>query len=388
MLSVRKFITLALMACCSFFFLMHDLSLANASSLEYRIIKIYGTLPNVVDYNYTAGLKINNNLQVAGYLSEADTFNEAPALFKEDQIINLATSTFNGKLTAVNDSGSATGWEYFQGPTTFGERSFLYVDGSKQFFNTPVFYCYNGTTPYDPDVKAYDINEAGLAVGVFNVCSSFSMAFKYKNGSFQDIGFPWVGGIAEHSIAHAVNNNGLIVGEARFLDDDGIERIHACIFEESGPRKLDCPAAGESCIAIDVNDNNQIIVQKFAQLSTYLYEAGVYKELTQCSKYQLNTVAKAINNNGDIVGACVMSGSMDSYPFIIKDNNFYFLNGIIQKDDGFIFITSVDSINDRGDVTGTVMTNDYKYYAFVAQPKPTISVPVGAVTILLQDQNP
>jgi probable HAF family extracellular repeat protein len=148
------------------------------------------------------------------------------------------------------------------------------------------------------DGVARDINNGDAVVGGL-FAGFFTHAFIFRDGVVHDLGT--LGGI--RSEAMAVNNNGVVVGQARLPENGSFDFDHAFVFQDGAMRDIDAFGSFSS-IAFDINDHN-VAVGAFSTLPDFRTFAFVWDAAGGMRKLldlPEDTIATAINNRGDIVG--------------------------------------------------------------------------------------
>ena len=260
---------------------------------------------------------INNRGQIVGNLS-----NGHAALLSKGVTTDLGT--FGGVFSSalgINNSGQIVG--YYSSPDGFN-HAFLYSDGNM-----------TGLGPFGVEAisVATAINDSGMIVG--EASDSFrvpSHAFLYSNGVMTDIS-PF--GNSESS-AEGINNRGQVVGE--FLTADGAA-FHAFLYSNGVFTDLGSADSPES-VAFAINDHGQVVGTTFVPYEDVCFDSDT-GESYPCIKYKphaffyengkmtdLNTLLRSgsrweltwaldINNKGRIVGYGLLDGR--SHAFLIRN---------------------------------------------------------------------
>jgi probable HAF family extracellular repeat protein len=260
---------------------------------------------------------INNRGQIVGNIS-----NGHAALLSKGVTTDLGT--FGGVFSSalgINNSGQIVG--YYSSPDGLN-HAFLYSDGNM-----------TGLGPFGAEAisVATAINDSGMIVG--EASDSFTVpshAFLYSNGVMSDIS-PF--GNSE-SYAEGINNRGQVVGE--FLTADGAA-FHAFLYSNGVFTDLGSAGSPES-VASAINDRGQVVGTTFVPFEdvcfdsdtgepfpctnykphAFLYENGVMTDLNTLlrpgSGWEL-TWALDINNKGQIVGYGLFDGK--SHAFLIRN---------------------------------------------------------------------
>jgi probable HAF family extracellular repeat protein len=276
---------------------------------------------------------INNNGDVVGYsTSPTDPAWTVPFIYRNGTMTAMTATA--GFAHAINDAGDATGMIYTPEGLT---HAFLYRNGVL----TDI-----GTLPGEatlPQSVGYAINNAGMIVG-----QSTWDAMIYENGQMS---------ILKRRTAHAaygVNDAGDVVGRLENMSP----LTHAFLFSSNNLidlGTLDGDKNGSS-VATDINSRGQVVGASYvngnSQQRAFVYENGVMRDIgTLHGGY---AAAGAINELGHIIGYS------DGSVFLYRDGSMIDLNSVIEKDaDGiWPYVSSVASINDRGQIVGNAYIRD------------------------------
>lgn len=214
--------------------------------------------------SFSAALGVNGSGQIVGYFHTA---NEHMAsrnrvfLYGDHRVTDLGTfGGADGIVTAINDSGQMVGSYGTEPEADYAARvAFLYSGG--RVINL-------GTLGGKVTIAA-DINNAGQVVGYSQTTRGESHAFIYSAGVLTDLGM-LPGGT--QSFAYGINRSAQVVGAS---DSAAASTLHA-----------------------------------------FLYSAGVMKDLNSlipANSGWVLTEARAINNNGQIVGNGIKDGQQRAF---------------------------------------------------------------------------
>jgi probable HAF family extracellular repeat protein len=241
--------------------------------------------------------------------------------------------TYN-KFIEVNNTSVATGRAL---TTDFTFHAFTYditSGGGLQDIGT-----LGGSNSYGED-----INDAGQVVGFSDTASGQSHAFSYSGGSMTDLGT--LGG--NDSNAYGVNNHGVIVGDAQLSDTSK----HA--FSYQNGVMTDLGSLGGTSAAIAINDNGLIAgnAQVNGQNHAALFTGTGIIDLGTLGG--LSAEVFDINNLGWVVGTSLTT-SGESHAFLYG-NTFGMLDLndlLINSGADFQTLTQAWSVNDYGQIVGT-----------------------------------
>lgn len=234
---------------------------------------------------------INNQGQVVGNSDTSDDFDGgARHAFLWNNNTMTALGTLGGKFSFafdINDTGQVVG----NASTSSGTHAFLWENGTMADLSPLVG---------DKHSDAKSINNAGQVVGISAVGDLSSRAFLWDKGKMTQLG--------DSSVAHSINEKGQVVGSLR---TNGMNQ-HAVLWDNG--TMLDLGTLGGSrSEAYDINDAGKVV--GYAYMSNQASHAFIWKDgkmfdlnnlLPPNSGWTL-TSAKAINNNGQIVGSGVFN---------------------------------------------------------------------------------
>jgi probable HAF family extracellular repeat protein len=105
---------------------------------------------------------------------------------------------------------------------------------------------------------AYAINDGGQIVGYSTPPNRSAHAFLYSGGKMTDLGV-----FFDSSVGEAINNSGVVVGQADVLNKDGTTQYHAFIYSGGTLRDLNTLIPASSGVvlteATGINDTGQIV---------------------------------------------------------------------------------------------------------------------------------
>ncbi len=235
---------------------------------------------------------INNQGQVVGNSDTSDDFDGgARHAFLWNNNTMTALGTLGGKFSFafdINDTGQVVG----DASSSSETHAFLWENGTMADF---------GTLVGDKHSSARGINNAGQVVGVSGVGDLSLRAVLWDKGTMNQL--------SDSSLAHSINEKGQVVGFSR---TNGMNQ-HA-VFWDNGTL-LDLGTLGGSrSEAYDINDAGKVV--GYASVSDEASHAFIWRDgkmfdlnnlLPPNSGWTLNS-AKAINNNGQIVGSGIFNG--------------------------------------------------------------------------------
>ena len=204
------------------------------------------------DLGYFGGISslasdINDAGQIVGWFKTTqEKFN--PFLWQNGKMIDLGTLGFNGGAQGINNQGQVVGYSGLAFGVT---HAFLWENGKMIDLGTlPGF---NGST-------AYDINDAGQAVGASaNNITQQERATLWSNGQVTDLGT--LGG--NKTAAVDINNKGQVVGFGNTTGNGGL--AHGFIWEDGKMADINSLIAADSGWLLQqingINDRGQMVGQ-------------------------------------------------------------------------------------------------------------------------------
>jgi len=195
---------------------------------------------------------------------------------------------------AVNDYAQVVGESMLVDNATY--HAFLYSDGQLRDL---------GTLKGHVESRANDINIKGQVVG-WSKSGSLTLPFIYSNGRMAAI--EAIGGLSAE--ATAINDRGQAVGNAEFVESDGVPATVTRPFRYSSQSILGLPGlGGNNAEAHGINSNGWVVGTAEPILDNPITHAfvwgdaigGVVTDLGTLDGYP-NSVAKGVNKNGQIIG--------------------------------------------------------------------------------------
>jgi probable HAF family extracellular repeat protein len=311
--------------------------------------------------NVSKGYALNDAGQAAG-VSETPTAAIA-TLFSNGKATNI--STLGGSVsvaTAINLSGEAAGWNFFNSSPSFDPQAFVYSNGIMKSIDSPSLFP-SGT-------EALAINNAGEVVGTGYFSSGNFHAFLYSNGKMTDLGPSG----AFQSSAIAINNSGQIIGGYALNSGAAGE------FLISGGKMttLPVPAGASAVSAFGIGDNGEIVGQIFFESGAPSQAGrllnGVWTELGAFSGASA-TRATSVNNSGQIVGTAFFPQTQyhppkpgKHVPVLSTAGGLVNLNLLIPATTGFV-LTDAIAINNSGQILCDATNSAGKEHAVLLNPK-------------------
>lgn len=255
---------------------------------------------------------------------------------------------------AINNSNVSVGFSYRQ--SRYGATNYPVLFNAQGIVNLGIK---NGT-----DGFAYGINNAGQVVGEIDFEKSpgaAQEAFIYQNGVMTMLGYPAPAGM---STAAAINNNGLIVGAARFFNLSG--PTHAATYFDGEWTDLGSIGGAQyDSVAVGVNDSGTVIGNWYAgsTAGSFIYQSGKMTDL----KVPANGHAFSINNAGQITADAVAHYGETGLVYL--NGAWLDLNTVVSQSYGWQ-ITSAVSINNRGQITGLLGNSSGQQRSYVLTPIP------------------
>ncbi len=178
------------------------------------------------------------------------------------------------------------------------------------------------------------INDYGEVAGYYEMEGRI-LGFILKNGTFTTIDIGPV-----YTIVTGINNRGDVVG---YYVREGVER--SFIYSRGAFTSLEFPGARDT-VAKGINDLGDVV--GITNQGGFLYSEGTFTLLPGPEEHILSVEPMGINNKGQIVG-CYLDAVFDSYQaFIYQDRAFTMIPPVRN-----LFANIPKGINDHGDVVLT-----------------------------------
>ena len=224
---------------------------------------------------------VNDNGLIAGYSTSAAGVMHA-VVWNNGQILDLGP----GWATDINGSGKVVGFNAGQ--------ALLWSPKSGGGYDPPVDLGTLGGS----DADAQAINDSGQITGNTTLASGAAHAYLRTGTLMSDI-HPASGSLAGGvSYAWGLNNTGTVVGQWSGATNQSF------VWTSAGGMQLLATLGGSSGVALDVNDNGQVVGWSEpapGQLDeAYIYESGTIRRLGTLGA--AGSVAIAINRLGVVVG--------------------------------------------------------------------------------------
>jgi probable HAF family extracellular repeat protein len=179
---------------------------------------------------------------------------------------------------------------------------------------------------------AFDINDNEQIVGNSATASDGVHAFLWENGTMKDLG---------KGEAHAINSHGDVVGFRLIRFDETGYEIDGILYKDGKEFALEPLPGHTSTSAYDINDAGQIV--GLSDKSAVVWNDLVPTDLGSLGGGE--TIAKAINNSGWIVGTSKTADGVN-HAFLWRDG--------VMEDIGSLGNgrTVAHGINDKGQIVG------------------------------------
>lgn len=207
-----------------------------------------------------------------------------------------------------------------------------------------------GVLPGDVGGAALALNNLGVIVGESYSAGGIATAFVWSGGTLSPI--PSMGGSV--NTAFGINDSGLIVGASTLA---GNQSAHA--FSDLNGALTDLGTlGGSSSYALAVNASGEIVgesrISGDGAVHAFVDQNGVMKDIGTLPG-MANSVATAINANGDVVGysyndANLATQGMTEHAFLYRNGRMYDLNALFSAS-GWT-LGAANGINDSGQVVG------------------------------------
>ncbi len=220
---------------------------------------------------------------------------------------------------------------------------------------------------------AFDINNIGLIVGqYFNAAGGH--CFVLNAGLFTTLDVPFPGAFATG--CRGINDHGQIVGRYRTRDPQGRRHVHGFLFSGGTFQTIDVAGATDT-VARRINNAGDIVGRYVVSGANhgFLLAGGTFTTIDFPGAKE--TVAAGINDRDQIVGT-YRDPSDNVFGFLKTRNNFaqVILPGVVQNVGPVInfstldFVSAIEAINDRGEITGESLGGDGRFHGFIGTPTP------------------
>lgn len=262
-----------------------------------------------------------------------------------------------GIATGINASGVICGFSH---NANGDAQAVIWVDTTLITLPYPP-----GANP-DSDLRAYDINDAGVVVGYGWSTAGEHLAFYYDNGTSYSLD-PYIraAGLVSPQFAYGVNNRNVICGVA----DDALAYSVAWTYDiQSNTLTVLGRIGPENCSAVDINNVGQTVGRARVELGGTIiavtYDNGWYAVDPTAVGLQWGA---AINDRGRMVGSIGSSASrLGWYSDGHGDGHMQMIDlaGWTRE--------SVEGINERDQIIGYGRTNtsDPDTRVFILSPPP------------------
>lgn len=253
---------------------------------------------------------------------------------------------------ALNDNGDVVGYSYLAGNSV--HHAFLYTSGVMVDLGT-----LGGAVS-----TANGINEAGQVVGTSSASNGQWHAFLYQGGTMTNLTSAYT-----YGVGLGINNNGRVVG---YLAPGVPAGVHRAFVYSGGSISVlgtfgGSNAVAQSSSALGINDNNQVVGQadvawvndRYNGYHAFLYSGGVMTGIQASPANQLFNTASDVNDSGVVVGFHWGVSGSSSTPQLA----FMYSNGVL-TDIGTLpsAATSIArAINNAGDIVGTSQGRGFLY---------------------------
>jgi probable HAF family extracellular repeat protein len=334
---------------------------AQANPIQYTL-----TILGLVQHNYPDSIfyptSINDNGIVAGYarvrVPDNPSRTDRGVLWQSSShytiLGTISESSEDSMANAINASGIAVGFSFENTGSSYVQQPVMFTPTG--VVNLGVKNAFAG--------YATSINNASQVVGILSFLrpAFTSEAFVYQNGVMALLGYPVP--TNGYSQAFAINNNGLIVGSARF---SASSLPRAASYANGAWTDLGTLGSGSTFAgtAYSVNDSGVIVGgwTNMYQAGMFIYQNGQLTNLAGPTGQAYGSSYPVINNVGQItVGN-----------FIYQNGGWQDLNTLIEPGSGWT-ISSAAGINNEGVIAGTI----FKFYQGVQVFRACLLTPVSS----------
>lgn len=352
------------------------ISIYQVHAADYTIIDL-GTLGGT----YSAGENINNYGHVTGSSKLNGDAETHAFLYDGSSMLDLgilSVTDVNSYGNGINDSGQVTGFSaavnYYENDTDY--KAFIYDNGNMQNLNELLPISCNLRS------KGYDINNSGQSTGycayaVDDIWDTEEVhAFFYDGSIMHDLSI-----LGANSKGYAINNNGHITGYTRISYPD----FHAFIYNGTSIHDLGT-LGGQHSHGHDINDSGQVTggswITGDSDYHAFFYDGADMHDLgTLGGEY---SSGQGINSYGHVVGRSELVSDDEYSAYLYDGTTMRDLCELTDcKNSGWTSLSIAKSINDHGDITGSGEING-ETHAFLAIAHTETVAITSIIYLLLQ----
>lgn len=323
-------------------FLQHDKITA---PLRYFITDL-GTLGGTESFAYA----VNDLGQVVGASRMPGDLTTHSFLYSKGKMIDLYPLNSQGMQTvgpsSINNAGQIASGMIVNG--VYVPAILDSVTGKVTLIGS-----LGGITDFLFSGVATSINAEGNATGYSYLDSLNRHGFLYSDSVMTDIG-----SFGGYSAGLAIDDENEIAGSAS--DTDGV--AHGFAYNDGVMTDL---SPGTESYGMGINNQGQIVGQFFHAPDghhAFLYSGGNFIDLGVAGSPE--TVAYAINDDGQIVGITTIAGKQ--HAFLFENAEILDLNSVIPRGSGWELVWAFD-INQKGQIVGYGLV-DNKFRAYLLTP--------------------
>ena len=330
--------------------------MASMDSTQSFPVQNYGLVDLGSPGNYSAAYGINNSGQVVGTFMDSNYYDQ-PFLYSNGIMAGIGNlGGDSGTAAGISDNGQIVGYSLNTDDNAW--HAFKYSNGTMQDLGSLL-----GNDMYSSSY-GYCINNNGQIGGYSDSISYNQHAFLYNGGVMQDVN-PFSAG---YSQSYSINTAGEMVGI--YLMDNG--RFHSFLYANNTMTDIGTLSGGQSCYAYGINNSGQIVGYADTNDNPNIGHAFIYSASSgmqdigslggnQCLAY-------GINNNGQVVGSANPSGSYNFHAFSYSGGTMQDLNGLLFSSDSTWTLVRANAVNDSGQIVGYGTDPDGDTHAFLLNP--------------------
>lgn len=288
----------------------------------------------------------------------------SPMAINNNEVIVGSMYSASGLMHAAYYDGTLTELALFMGASDISDTGYVVGGYRDPFGYDRSVFVGNGVTTYmgtlgGTSAIARAVNNNGDVVGGSSPSGygpERAHAFLYSSGSMVDLGT--LGGT--NSNAYGINNYGSIVGVS---STTGNSAAHPFLYSMGSMSDLGT-LGGTFALATAINDNGQVVGYSYltgnGTSHAFIYDGGTMTDLGVLAGGD-RSAARAINNNGDVVGdGNVALGADAEYPFLYSNGVMQNLNALLPANSGWVLLNARD-INDYGEIVGEGNLNGVRH---------------------------
>jgi probable HAF family extracellular repeat protein len=328
---------------------------SEATKTTYNLLEI--AIPGATN---TYATDLNDRGEIVGYTGPPGSRQSQGFVYAQDTFNVLPVPVLPVPL-AINNAGEVVGG--YTGPDG-DDAAFLYQGGAvSELFSLQGFF------GADAFLGVAGLNDNGVIAGNIYAQNN-DRGFIYDHGISRSLrddlraafptnppGMDITGDF--RAITTGINNQGEAIGIYRAVPGDSDNSPRFGLVDYNGAVTLLQVPGTTNTDAFGINDAGKIVGG--SDVGAFIYENGAYTILNDPEAATGTTVAKDVNDQGDIIGDYKNAAGI-SHGFVYRDGTYTTLDapGAIS--------TTLSDINSTGEIVGNYTATDGTHHAFLAMP--------------------